>query len=110
LLGAVIRVRSMATTNNGFLTGHLIASFVPTTAAHTNLLSALTTAQGLVDQVDYLRATSRAFGLAVTFPDDGGAGGPGPRASNYRPDALAAMIEGFTQRWRQRPDPPPCGM
>src|SRR5262249_33236432 len=34
LLGAVIRIRSMATTKNGFLTGHLIASFVPATTPH----------------------------------------------------------------------------
>lgn len=110
LLGAVIRIRSMATTNNGFLSGHLIASFVPTTTAHSNLLSVLTNAQGQVVQQDYLRASSRAFDLAAGYSSDGGAAGQEPGAANYRADALAAMIEGFTQRWRQRPDPPPCGM
>ena len=101
----------MATTNNGFVSGHLIATFVPTPTPNSNLLSVLTNAQDQVIQQDYLRASSRAFGLAVAFsPDGGSGGGPEPGAANYRADALAAMVEGFTQRWRQRPDPPPCGM
>jgi hypothetical protein len=110
ILGAVIRIRSMATTNYGFLSGHLIAAFVPTTTPHSNLLSVLTDLQGQVVQQGYLRASSRAFGLAVAYSPDGGAAGEEPGAASYRADALAAMIEGFMQRWRQRPDPPPCGM
>jgi hypothetical protein len=110
LLGGVVRILTGSSTNNAFVDGHLIAAFVQSTAPHTNFLSALTNAQDQVVQQGYLRATSRDFGLAVAFAPDGGPDGQEPGATNYRTDALAAVIEGFVQRWRERPNPPPCGM
>jgi hypothetical protein len=110
LLAGLVRILSGSTSRYGYLLGHLIAALVQQMPANSSLLSAVTDSQGRVVQQGYLRAASRDFSLAVSFSPDGGAAGPEPGASSYLTAALAEMVESFTQRWRERPNPPPCGL
>jgi hypothetical protein len=110
LLAGMVRILAGSTSANGYILGHLIAAFVQQMPANTSLLTAVTDSQGRVVQQGYLRATSRDFSLSVSYSLDGGSAGLEPRASSYRTAALAEMIEGFTQRWRERVNPPPCGL
>jgi len=63
----------------------------------------------LAGQMAYVRAASSSWGLAVSFGADGGAGGPEPGATEYRADATFAVLEGLTQIWQGRMNPPQCG-
>jgi hypothetical protein len=109
VLAAVIQIRAGSTSAHGYLVGQLIAALVPSVSPHSNFLSILTNTQDQVIQQDYLRAGSRAFDLAVSFSPDGGASSPEPGATSYTADALAAVVESFTTRWRERPNMGPCG-
>jgi hypothetical protein len=73
------------------LRGGIIQAMPP----NTSLFSVV---QG-IGQMGFLRAASRDWHSAVTFSADAGAGGPEPGATLYRTDAMAAMIEGFTELW-----------
>jgi hypothetical protein len=110
LLGGVVRILAGSSTNNGFLIGHLIAALAQTMPANSSLLTAVTDMQGHVIQQGYLDATSRAFSLPVAFAADGGVVGPESPTPQYRTAALAAVIEAFTQRWRERANAPMCGL
>jgi hypothetical protein len=113
-MGGVVRVLAGSSTNNGYLLGHLIAALAQTMPANSSLLTAVTDMQGHVIQEGYLDATSRDFSLPVAFAPDGGVVGAGADAGSpspqYRTAALAAVIEAFAQRWRERPNPPACGL
>jgi hypothetical protein len=69
--------------------------------AHTSLLSIVTDANGDLIQQAYLRAGSKSFGYADAYVP--GAEpveeGQEPGATNYRSDAVHAMIEGISQLW-----------
>jgi hypothetical protein len=110
LLAGMVRILSGSTTSYGYLIGHLIAALVQQMPANSSLLSAVTDTQGRVVQQGYLRATSRDFSLAVAFSPDGGTAGPEPGASSYITTALADMVESLTEHWRERPNPPACGL
>jgi hypothetical protein len=111
LMGGVVRILAAASsTNNGYLLGHLIGALAQTMPSNTSLLTAVTDMQGHVIQQGYLDATSRDYSLPVTFAPDGGVVGPESPTPQYRTAALAAVVEAFTQRWRERPNPPMCGL
>ena len=69
--------------------------------AHTSLLTIVTDANGDLLQQTYLRAGSKAFGFADAYSpgSEPVAQGQEPGATNYRSDAVHAMVEGFTQLW-----------
>jgi len=78
-----------------------------------NLMSAVVSSMNQVVQLSYLRATSRAYSWATGYVLDGGpdasASGTQNGAMNYPTAATAAMVEGLTQLWYGRQNPPICG-
>ena len=62
----------------------------------------MTDTTGNPEQQAYLRAGSQAYGYALSYPVDAGMLEPG--ATNYRSDAVHAMVEGLTQLWHGAPD------
>jgi hypothetical protein len=97
LLGGFHRVAFALGSSFAYEPKQIRAALVQQKPANSSLFSVIQTGLG---QVGYLRAGSKAWGLAVDFAPDGGAGGQEQGATLYRTDAMAAMIEGFTQLWR----------
>jgi len=64
---------------------------------------------GGAGQDSFLRASSSDWHFALAFGVDGGAGGQEPGATQYRAEAVADAIEGLTQIWHGRSNPPQCG-
>lgn len=58
------------------------------------------------DQTAFFAAASQSYGYALAYPEDAGMEAPGARS--YRVDAVAAMVEGFTQLWFKAANNPHC--
>jgi hypothetical protein len=110
LMAGLVRILEGSTTQNGYLLGHLIAALAQIKPGNTSLLSAVTDTHGNPVQQGYLRATSRDYSVPVAFAADGGVVGPETPTPQYLTSALAASVEAFVQRWRERPNPPACGL
>jgi hypothetical protein len=78
--------------------------------AHSTFLTVVTDQNGDVIQQAFLPATSKDWGFAQTFPAAPGDAGASqePGATDYTTAANLAMIEGLTQLWVTRPNPPAC--
>jgi hypothetical protein len=106
LLGGFHRVSYALGSSFGYELKQMRAALVQAQPANSSLFSIVQTGPG---QVGYLRAGSQSWGLAIDFAADGGAGGQEQGATLYRTDAMAAMIEGFTQLWRGDSHSAGCG-
>ena len=78
--------------------------------ANTNLYSVIVDNTGQNVQQAFLRASSKAWGLAQVSPASGTPGDAGlePGATDYRTDANLAFIEALTQLWLGFPNAPAC--
>jgi hypothetical protein len=110
LLGGFHRVASgMVSQLSDVVLGQLRAALIQQKPANSSLYSVVTNASGSGSiQTAYLRASSKDFHYALLFSPDGGTGSQEPAATSYRSDAVAAMVEGFTQLWIGRASPPQC--
>ncbi len=106
MLGGFHRVALGAGSTLGFQLGELRAALVQFSPAHSSLFTIVTDTSGNPEQQAYLRAGSKAYGYALGYPIDAGALEPG--ATNYRADAVHAMVEGLTQLWHGAPDDARC--
>jgi hypothetical protein len=109
LLGGFHRAALGAPSKYAYVLGEMRSALLQEAPANSSLYSVVTDpTSGVAIQTDYLRAASKDFHFARLFSADGGAGAQEPNASEYRSDAVAAMIEGFTQLWIGRQNPPQC--
>jgi hypothetical protein len=101
MLGGFHRVVSGEGSQLSYQLGEMRAALVQVQPANSSLLSIVTDGIGDVVQQSYLRAGSKSFGYAVAYSPGGDGPGEVPEvgASNYRSDAVHAMIEGITQIW-----------
>jgi hypothetical protein len=106
LLGGFHRVAFALGSSFAYEPKQIRAALVQQKPANSSLFSVV---QGGPGQVGYLRAGSKAWGLAVGFAPDGDAGAQEQGATLYRTDAMAAMIEGLTQLWRGTTHSTGCG-
>jgi hypothetical protein len=103
MLGGSHRVQVGAGSPLAYQLGEIRAALTQLQPANSSLLSVVTDQNGDLIQQSYLRAGSKAFGYAVAYTP-GAEGGPEgttqePGATNYRSDAVHAMIEGISQLW-----------
>jgi hypothetical protein len=106
MLGGLNRVVVGVGASVAYALGQLRAALVQFTPAHSSLFTIVTDSTGNPEQQAYLRAGSKSFGYALAYPIDAGALEPG--STNYRSDAVHAMVEGFSQLWRGAPDDARC--
>jgi hypothetical protein len=97
LLGGLNRIVVGGGASTGYALGELRSALVQFTPAHSSLFTIVTDSTGQPEQQAYLRAGSKGFGYALAYPTD--AGTPEPGSTNYRSDAVHAMVEGLTQLW-----------
>jgi hypothetical protein len=88
--------------------GQLRAALIEESPPNSSLYSVVTDMGGSSIQTAYLQAASKSYGYDVLFSPDGGTGGQDPTATSYRSDAVAAMVEGFTQLWIDAANPVSC--
>jgi hypothetical protein len=88
--------------------GETRAALTQAEPAHTSLFSVVTDPNGNPFQQSYLRAASKAFDYAAAYGADGGASGEEPGATDYRSDAVHAVVEGLTQLWHGAANNPSC--
>jgi hypothetical protein len=109
LLGGFHRAAFGAPSKYAYVLGELRAALVQTMPANSSLYSVVADpTSGIAIQTDYLRAASKDYHFALLFSADGGAGAEEPGSTSYRSDAVAAMVEGLTQLWIGRQNPPQC--
>jgi hypothetical protein len=109
LLGGFHRVSVGQGSMLSYVLGEVRSSLLQLQPAHTSLLSIVTDSNGNLIQQSYLRAGSKAFGYALAFSPAGeGGGGQEPGATDYRSDAVHAMVEGLTQLWHGSSHDAPC--
>ena len=106
MLGGLHRVVVGAGASVAYALGELRSALVQFAPASSSLFTIVTDSTGNPEQQAYLRAGSKSFGYALAYPVDAGALEPG--SSNYRSDAVHAMVEGFSQLWRGAPDDARC--
>jgi len=106
VLGGLNRIVGGGGSSANYLLGQLRAAGVQFTPAHSSLFTIVTDSTGQPEQQAYLRAGSKSFGYALAYPTDAGAQEPG--STNYRSDAVHAMVEGFTQLWHGAPEDARC--
>jgi hypothetical protein len=103
MLGGAHRVQVGAGSPLAYQLGEIRSALTQLQPARTSLLSIVTDQNGNLIQQSYLRAGSKAFGYAVAYTP-GAEGGPEGTAqeqgaTNYRSDAVHAMVEGLSQLW-----------
>jgi hypothetical protein len=100
MLGGFHRVVIGEGSTLSYQLGEMRAALTQLQPANSSLLSVVTDAGDPIQQ-SFLRAASKGFGYAVAYSPGGDGGGEGPEvgATNYRSDAVHAMIEGITQIW-----------
>ncbi len=108
MLGGLHRVVVGAGASAAYALGELRSALVQFAPASSSLFTIVTDSAGNPEQQAYLRAGSKSFGYALAYPVDAGALEPG--STNYRSDAVHAMVEGFSQLWRGAPDDARCAL
>jgi hypothetical protein len=103
-MGAYARIVVGGAGSRGWLPTNLRAGLVQYTPAHSSLFTIVTDSQGQPEQQAFLRAGSQSFGYALAYPTDAGTQEMG--ATNYRSDAVHALVEGLTQLWHGVRDAP----
>ena len=101
MLGGFHRVQVGQGTVLAYELGEMRSTLTQLLPANTSLLSVVTDQNGNLIQQSYLRAGSKAFGYADAYSPGGEpvVQGQETGATNYRSDAVHAMVEGFTQLW-----------
>jgi len=101
MLGGFHRVATGEGSLLSYQLGEMRAALAQLQPANSSLLTIVTDASGDPLQQSYLRAGSKEFGYAVAYsPGSEGVGlGVEEGATNYRSDAVHAMVEGVTQVW-----------
>jgi hypothetical protein len=108
MLGGLHRIYGEVGTPLAYELGQTRTALLQLQPAKTSLMSVVTDSNGNPVQQSYLRAASKSFDYAVAYAPDGGAAGQEPGATDYRPAALHAMIEGFNQLWHGAPNDARC--
>jgi hypothetical protein len=100
MLGGFHRVATGQAGPQTYMLGEIRSAFTQITPVNTSFLSVVTDSNGNLVQQSYLRATSKDYGYAVAYSIGESAGtGLEQGATNYRSDAVHAMVEGLTQLW-----------
>jgi hypothetical protein len=99
MLGALHRIYTQVGTSYAYELGEVRSALLQLLPANSSLMSVVADQSGNANQQAYLRAASKSFGYAVAYAPDGGSAGQEPGATDYRPSANHAMVEGITQLW-----------